>query len=111
MAWLGVAAAAALIVLVVIDSFEVMILPRRVSHSYRLADVFYRSTWYLWRAAGQKIPAGRRRHGFLGIFGPLSLLGLLVLWALGLVSGFALLHWSVGSPVAKADCSFLTYLY
>jgi hypothetical protein len=42
MAWLGATIATALIVVVFIDAFEVMILPRRVRHGYRLATQFYR---------------------------------------------------------------------
>ena len=66
MAWLGAAAAAALIGVVLIDAFEVMILPRRVRHSYRLAVLFYRWAWVLWRRVAQLFPVGRWRHGLLG---------------------------------------------
>jgi Ion channel len=114
MAWVGVAAAAALIVLVLVDAFEAMILPRRVRHAYRLARLFYRSAWVLWRAAARLFPAGRRRHGFLSVFGPLSLFALLAVWAAGLVVGFGLLHWSLGTPLAsprEAEDGFTAYLY
>jgi hypothetical protein len=111
MAWAGVAAAAALIALVLLDTFEVMILPRRVRHSYRLARLFYHSAWSLWRAAARLLPAGRWRNGFLSVFGPLSLFLLINVWAAGLIVGFALLHWSLGTAVVGADGGFLTYLY
>ncbi len=47
------------------------------------------------------------------MFGPLSLLGLLVSWVVGLIFGFALLHWSQGTPVhlPNEDHSFATYFY
>src|SRR5436305_428739 len=99
MSWLGAAAAAALIVVVFIDAFEALILPRRVRHSYRLALLFYRWTWVLWRATARLYPAGRQRHGFLSVFGPLSLFALLAVWATGLIAGFALLHWSLGTAL------------
>jgi hypothetical protein len=111
MAWVGVAAAAALIVVVLLDTFEVMILPRRVRHAYRLSRLFYRSAWGLWRAAGRLLPAGRWRNGFLGVFGPLSLFFLINVWAAGLITGFALLHWSLGTAVTGTDGSFFTCLY
>jgi hypothetical protein len=38
----------------------------------------------------------KRRERILGYFGPLSLLMLLTFWALALVFGFAMLHWSIG---------------
>ena len=37
MAWVGVVPAVAMIVVVLIDAFEVVLLPRRVRHGYRLA--------------------------------------------------------------------------
>ena len=57
---------------------------------------------------------GRRRNGFLSVFGPLSLFGLLSLWAAGLILGFALLHWSFGTALSgpgETDDRFATYLY
>jgi hypothetical protein len=114
MAWVGIAAAATLIVVVFIDAFEAMILPRRIAHAYRLARLFYRSTWVLWRAAALLLPAGRRRNAFLSVFGPLSLFALLAVWATGLIAGFALLHGSLGTPLAlprEEDTGFATYLY
>ena len=37
------------------------------------------------------------------IFGPLSLILLIGLWALGLIVSFALLHWGLGSQVTGPD--------
>src|SRR5262249_33881489 len=110
----GGAVAGGRVVGVFLAAFEVMILPRRVRRDYRLARLFYRSAWVLWRAAARLLPAGRRRNGFLSVFGPLSLFGLLTVWATGLIAGFALLHWSLGTALAfprVADDSFATYLY
>jgi hypothetical protein len=114
MAWLGVVAGAALIVGVFIDTFEAMILPRRVKHGYRLSRLFYRSAWGVWRAAARQLPAGRWRNGFLSVFGPLSVFGLMSLWAAGLILGFAVLHWSLQTAIAfprDDDNSFATYVY
>ena len=112
--WFGLAAAAVLIAVMLIDAFEVMILPRRIRHGYRLAAMFYRLAWFLWRAAARLLPAGRWRNGFLSIFGPLSLFALMSIWAAGLIAGFALLHWSLGTALSfpsETDDSFATYLY
>ena len=110
MGWVGAVAGAALIVVVLIDAFEVMILPRRVRHSFRLARVFYRSAWVLWRAAARRLPAGPWRQGLLAAFGPLSLFGLFVTWTAGLIAGFGLLHWALCSPVSGQDHDLSTYL-
>src|SRR5262245_26657217 len=90
-----------------------MILPRRVRHAY-VARLFYRSTWRLWRHMAKQFPAGRRRQGFLSVFGPLSLFCLLAIWAAGLITGFALLHWSLDTALVfprAGDSRFATYLY
>ena len=113
MAWIGVPVAVVLIVFVFVDAFEVMILPRRVRHSYRLARLFYRSAWIVWRVAARLFPVGRWRNGFMGVFGPLSLFALIVVWAVGLITGFALLHYSLGTAFTGEvkDRTFPTYLY
>jgi hypothetical protein len=52
--------------------------------------------WLPWRLiAGRVRPA--RRERFLAIFGPIALLGLIALWAICLIIGFAGLHWAAGS--------------
>src|SRR5262245_17273878 len=103
MRWVGAVVAAAIIVIIFIDAFEAVVLPRRVKHNYRLARLFYQSTWVLWRSVSRLLPLGRWRFGFLSIFGPLSLFGLLSVWAVGLVLGFALLHWSFQTSLALPD--------
>jgi hypothetical protein len=113
-AWLGVIVGLLLIIFIFVDAFEVMLLPRRVRHSYRLARMFYRSAWLCWRRAAQLYPAGRWRNGFLSVFGPLSLFGLLCLWAGGLVVGFALIHWSLRTARAASgefDDSLGAFVY
>jgi hypothetical protein len=55
----------------------------------------------------------RRRERFLAIFGPLSLLGLATVWALGLLTGFAGMQWSAGSNLRplRATGHFVDDLY
>jgi hypothetical protein len=95
------------------DAFEVMVLPRRVTHPYRFARLFFRSTWKVWRALAQVVPAGPRRESLYSVYGPLSLLSLVGVWLAGLVFGFALLHWSLATPLGGAGESvdLVTYVY
>jgi hypothetical protein len=90
------------IVTVLVDGFEAMLLPRRVTRPYRLARAYYRLAWGLWRAIACRLPKGKRRENFLSVFGPLSLIALFALWACGLIVGFTLIHWSLGTPVHRA---------
>jgi len=80
------------------DAFETIILPRRVSGRIRLTKLFYRSSWIPWRGAARLL-SGRRRDAFLSFYGPLSLLFLLALWAVGSVFSFGLLQWAAGSAM------------
>ena len=108
---IGIIPAIAIIVIVLIDAFEVVLLPRRVRHGFRLARHFYQVSWLAGRAAARLLPTGRWRTGFLSTFGPLSLFVLVITWAIGLVFGFALLHWSLGVAISKEHVGFPTYLY
>jgi hypothetical protein len=111
MAWLGAGVAVALMMVVLLDAFEAVILPRRVRHAYRLTRLYMRSLWCLWRAVARWLPAGRWRNSLLANFGPLSLLSLLAVWAVGLITAFGLLYWSLGTALKDSDGLFLTYLY
>jgi hypothetical protein len=85
-----------MIILVLLDAFETIVLPRRVTRPFRLTTLFYGLTWRPWRFIGRSMRMGRRRETFLSFYGPLSLLLLLESWALSLVLGFALLLWAFG---------------
>jgi hypothetical protein len=103
----------ALILLVLWEGFETIILPRRVTRRFRLTRFFYRSSWRPWVKMVKILVPARRRETWLSYFGPLSLLLLLSFWAGGLISGFALIHWALGSAVLARDggAGFLTDLY
>ena len=94
---LAIAAGILVILIVLWDAFETTVLPRRVSRRFRLTRIFYRTTWIPFRAIARGIRAGNPRENFLSVFGPLSLILLLATWAFGLIVGFALLHWGLGS--------------
>src|SRR6266571_8200770 len=83
----------ALILFVVWDAFETIILPRRVTRRFRFTRLFYKNTWRLWKLAARLIPSKKARESLLGLFGPISLLILLGVWALGLIFSFALMHY------------------
>src|SRR5262252_5058301 len=96
-------ASIALIVLVLVDSFETTVLPRRVTRRYRFVRLFYVTTWQIWRDVALRIAPGKWRETFLSLFGPLSLLALLASWVIGLIFGFGLLHWSLATADRSAE--------
>ena len=85
------------------DAFQTMVLSRRVSRKFRPTRAFYRFLWTPWKAAAQCLPKGNPRENILTVFGPLSLILLIALWALGLIVSCALLHWGLGSQVTGPD--------
>jgi hypothetical protein len=103
----------ALILVVLLDAFEAIVLPRRVTRQWRLTRFFYRLTWIPWAALAKHLRSNKKREAFLSFFGPLSLLMLLCVWAIGLIVGFAMLQWAFSSPlhVANDQVSFGTYVY
>lgn len=87
---------AALVVAVVAEGFNTIVLARRVQSVFRITRAFYRSTWLAYTALARRIREGRKRENFLSIYGPLSLLALIGIWAVGLVVGFGLMQWGGG---------------
>ncbi|MFY9556683.1 MAG: potassium channel family protein [Blastocatellia bacterium] len=102
-----------LIFAVLLDAFEAIVLPRRVTRQFRLTRFFYQAAWSPSAALARHISSSSRREAFLGFFGPLSLILLLSIWAVGLIMGFGALHWSLGSPIhlVEGSESFWSYVY
>ncbi len=95
------------------DSFETIVLPRRISRRFRLSRWFYLSTWMLWSTVARKIRPGNRREFYLSYYGPLSLLLLLIAWALFLILAYSLFQWGLSDPLnaPEKQQTFWTYLY
>ena len=106
-------AGAALFLIVLWDAFEAIILPRRVTRKFRLTRLFFRSTWRTWKFFVNLIPARKTREALLGFYGPMSLLLLIGVWAVGLVLGFGLMQYGTGSALIASGSSpgFWTDLY
>src|ERR1700757_1936852 len=81
---------------VLLDAFETVVLPRRVTRHFKLTAWFYRRTWVPWRGIARRIKTTSRQQNFLGYFGPLLLILLLGFWAAGLIFGFALIQYGIG---------------
>jgi hypothetical protein len=101
------------LIVVLLDAFETVVLPRRVQRGFRITSLFYRNTWKIWSRFAKHIKSKPRRETFLGYFGPLSIIFLLVVWAMGLIFGFALVHLGTGEHVqlGKESVHFWTVLY
>ncbi len=98
---------------VLFDAFQTIILPRRATGRFQLTRIFYIATWQPWRFFARRIRHLRRRETAFSYYGPLSLIFLLMVWAAGMVLGFAFIFYALGSPfndVAQGP-GFLSDLY
>jgi len=102
------------IVVVLLDAFQTVILPRRAAGRLRLTRIFYIATWVPWRFVAVRMHHPRKRETALSFYGPLSLIFLLVVWACGMVVGFSLIYYSLGTPFndpSRQPAAYLTDLY
>lgn len=83
---------------VALDAFQTIILPRRPTGRFQLTRLFFIATWAPWVVMAERAGNKKVRDQIYSVYGPLSLLLLLLLWALLLISGFALFYFSMGSP-------------
>jgi hypothetical protein len=95
------------------DGFATIVLPRTVAPMKRLSGRFYKWSWRLWAAIGRRIRSGDLRLNFLAIYGPNSVMFLLVLWAGLLIFGFALVYQGLGDrfQADRGSIGFGSLLY
>jgi hypothetical protein len=83
---------------VLLDAFKTIILPRRATGRFRITRIFYILTWRPWAVLTNLLKDPRKREAVFSYYGPLSLILLLIVWAGGMVAGFALIFYALGSP-------------
>ena len=97
---------------VVLDAFQTIILPRRPVGRFRITKFFYLATWSPWARIARHTRDPKMREQLYSMYGPGSLLRLLMVWALLLVAGFGLLFFGLHTPFADplANASALARL-
>lgn len=98
---LAVAVGCGLLIAALADAFDTIVLARRAERIFRVTAWFYAATWRAFALLARRIKSGERRERLLSTYGPLSLLGLLALWAASVVVAFTLLHWAAGLRVRE----------
>lgn len=83
---------------VALDAFQTIILPRRPTGRFRLTRLFFVVTWPPWVMMAEHARDRKVREQIYSVYGPLSLLLLLLMWALLLICGFGLFYFSMRSP-------------
>jgi hypothetical protein len=99
---LALVAGLALVLVSAADAVSTLVTTRRRPGRFWPTPLFYRQTWRAWRAVGQRA-GGELRERFLGSYGPLSLLGLLVFWVLLLVAGWGAVWWGLRTGMSGVD--------
>jgi hypothetical protein len=95
------------------DAFETILLPRRIPSGLRISRLVLRGLWGGWSAIARRIVQRNARENVLSLYALLSLIGLLVVWAAGLIVGFACIQWAFGSRLETlgGPVGFRTDLY
>jgi len=106
---LAVAAGLAVVLVSAGDAVSTLVTTRRRRGRHWPTQVFYRQTWRAWVALARRTTP-EMREGFLAVYGPLSLLGLLVTWVALLVAGWGLVWWGLRSAVSGV-ASYLDAVY
>jgi len=83
---------------VLLDAFQTIILPRRPVGRFRITRIFFLVTWIPWRTIAGLLRSTKKRDQVYSIYGPLSLLLLIVIWAMLLVCAFGLIYYGLGTP-------------
>jgi hypothetical protein len=83
---------------VLLDAFQTIILPRRPVGRFRITRVFFVATWGPWGWITGRCRESKSREQMYSIYGPLSLLMLFALWALGLVVAYGLIYFGMHAP-------------
>jgi hypothetical protein len=93
----AVAAGLGLILLSLWDAFETVILPRTIVRFLRLSRLINVLLWRPWARVVAHVRTDSRRERYLSVYGPLSIILMLAIWAGGLLCGFALVSYGLGS--------------
>lgn len=85
---------------VLLDAFQTIILPRRPVVRFRLTRLFFIATWAPWGRVVRLMRSRKVREQMYSYYGPLSLLVLFGVWAVSLVTSFALIYFGLHLPFA-----------
>jgi hypothetical protein len=84
------------------DGFATILLPRTVAPMRRLSGRFYRRSWRHWAGMARWIRDPEARLSFLAVYGPVSVMVLLILWGASVILAFALIYFGLGSEFQAA---------
>ena len=86
---------------VLLDAFQTIILPRRPVGRLRITRLFFLATWTPFAAFAGRLPRKLKEQAF-STYGPFALLLLIGLWATLLMAAFGLIFFGIGTPFTTA---------
>src|SRR5256885_3875559 len=93
------------------DVFQSVVVPRSTPARYRLTRWVVRPGWRAWRAIGLRTHSSGARERILGVFAPLVVVVLLLLWLSGLALGYGLIFYGLRAQLHPTVQDFPTALY
>lgn len=93
------------------DVFQSVVVPRPTPARYRLTRWVVRPGWRAWRAIGLRTSSSGERERLLGVFAPLVVVVLLLLWLSGLILGYGLIFYGLRAQLHPVVQDFPTALY
>ncbi|HKV31284.1 MAG TPA: potassium channel family protein [Candidatus Dormibacteraeota bacterium] len=93
------------------DVFQSVVVPRPTPARYRLTRWVVRPGWLSWRSMGLRARSTGQRERVLGVFAPLVVVVLLVLWLTGLGLGFGMIFYGLRAQLHPVVQDFPTALY
>ncbi|HEY6115576.1 MAG TPA: ion channel [Candidatus Dormibacteraeota bacterium] len=93
--YLAVAAGVVLLAITFYDLFQTVVLPRPAVRKYQLARLIVRPMWRIWKWVSLRSSRIDRSESRMASFAPIALILLVLIWAMGLIVGYALLEYGV----------------
>jgi hypothetical protein len=103
-----------LVASILLDVFLTVVVPRRpprLGRQLRVTRYLVPGLWRFWRAAGLRMSSAERREAFLGIYGALIVIVLLIVWVVALVTGYGLLLDALRAQIRPEPENFGASLY
>lgn len=107
---LAVLFGASIVIVTAIDAVSTLVTTRRGRGRWWPTEVFYRTTWRAWRRLARRIRRDQKREAFLSVYGPASLLGLLVVWIFLQLVGWSFVWLGLRSQTSGVD-NFVDAVY
>jgi hypothetical protein len=103
-----------LVASILLDVFLTVVVPRRpprLGRQLRVTGYIVPGLWIWWRWVGLRLSSAERREAFLGLYGALIVIILLIAWVVGLVLGYGLLLDAMRAQLKPEPETFGASLY